>query len=108
MCGDFNIVRFTQEKSSGRRETNSTKDFNSFIWNTGLLEKVCWSSIFTWSDFRSNPAGCNLDKFLFLHEKEPLVGPNVKQEICQKVIFDHYLVFLSTETKHWGSNSFYL
>lgn len=71
------------------------KDFNLFIMETWLEENVCNNGSFTWSNFRSNPIFGKLDGFLFLPEWETLIGSNVRQEICQRVIFDHCPIMLS-------------
>lgn len=71
------------------------EDFNSFKRKNGLKENVSNNGSFTWSNFRSNPIFGKLDGFLFLPEWETLIGSNVRQEICQRVIFDHCPIMLS-------------
>ncbi|XP_070677899.1 uncharacterized protein [Malus domestica] len=63
--GDFNVMRFVNEKSNGGRMTTSMRDFNDFIQDTKLKDLELLNAQFTRSNFREEPVCRKLDKFLF-------------------------------------------
>ncbi|KAM2738015.1 hypothetical protein PS2_025511 [Malus domestica] len=50
--GDFNVVRFENEKSNGGRSTASMRIFNQFIQDSELIDPDLLNAQFTWSNFR--------------------------------------------------------
>ncbi|KAM2378505.1 hypothetical protein ACFX1X_044959 [Malus domestica] len=54
--GDFNVVRFINEKSNrGGRLTKSMRNFNDFIQETELKDLDLLNAQFTWSNLREEP-----------------------------------------------------
>ncbi|BFG19399.1 hypothetical protein CerSpe_056730 [Prunus speciosa] len=62
--GDFNVVRFSVEKSNEGRVTKSMRDFNDFIQDTNLRDPNLLNASFTWSNLRENAVCRRLDRFL--------------------------------------------
>lgn len=81
------------------KETKGMKDFNSLVREMRLKENTYLGGRLTWSNFRSNPTCCKLDRFLFLLKWENRLNFNVKQEINYKIISNHCPILLSIETK---------
>ena len=50
--GDFNVVRFSSEKSGMLGFTPSMQDFSYFISNFGLMNLPFEGGIYTWSNNR--------------------------------------------------------
>jgi hypothetical protein len=53
--GDFNIIRYVDEKSNGSYYTIWMDMFNNFIDDTALIEIARGGSRFTWSSKQRNP-----------------------------------------------------
>ncbi|KAM2601691.1 hypothetical protein FF1_039826 [Malus domestica] len=63
--GDFNVVRFENEKSNGGRPTASMRIFNQFIQDSELIDPDLLNAQFTWSNFQEETVCRRLDTFLF-------------------------------------------
>jgi hypothetical protein len=64
MGGDFNIIRYSHEKSTCTGHTVWMDMFNSFINDTTLIELVRGGSRFTQTNKQTNPVRSNLDMIL--------------------------------------------
>lgn len=62
--GDFNVIRFTHEKSQHFMITQSMSDFNSFINQCDIRDAPLANAKFTWTDGRETPLLSRLDRFL--------------------------------------------
>jgi hypothetical protein len=69
--GDFNLIRFYSEKSSGNVNVSLMNLFNSFIVDMGLVEVHRVGPFFTWSNILSDPIREVMDRVL--------VSPNWEQ-----------------------------
>jgi endonuclease/exonuclease/phosphatase family metal-dependent hydrolase len=70
VCGDFNIIRYGFEKSTGETYNVWMDMFNSFINDTALLEIHRGGERFTWTNKQRNPVMSNLDRFFVSKEWE--------------------------------------
>jgi hypothetical protein len=68
--GDFNMIRYPHEKSSGSEYTMWMGMFNGFIDDMTLIELVRGGSRFTWTNKHANPIRSNLDMVLVNKEWE--------------------------------------
>jgi hypothetical protein len=62
--GDFNLIRFSSEKSSGNGNVLLMNLFNSFIVDMGLVEVHRVGPFFTWSNKQADPIREVLDRVL--------------------------------------------
>jgi hypothetical protein len=62
--GDFNLIRFSNEKSSGNGNVLLMNLFNSFIVDMGLVELHRVGTFFTWSNKQLDPIREVLDRVL--------------------------------------------
>jgi exonuclease III len=62
--GDFNLIRYAWEKSSGNINQFWLDSFNGFIMDNGLLEINRIGSKYTWTNKQANPIMCVLDRVL--------------------------------------------
>lgn len=104
--GDFNVVRFSSEKSSGGRMTTSMRAFNNFLQDRNMRDLNLLNAEFTWSNLREDAVCCRLDRFIFTSEWEELF-PNVRQKILVRAISDHCPVKIDTSKLKWGPCPFW-
>lgn len=64
VLGDFNMYRFSHEKSRGRICWTTMEHFNSWIQEHGLDDILIENKLFTWSNKRSSPTLVRLDRAL--------------------------------------------
>jgi endonuclease/exonuclease/phosphatase family metal-dependent hydrolase len=62
MGGDFNLLRFTWEKSTGNVNQFWMSPFNDFIRDNGIKEMDRKGCKYTWSNKQANPIMCVLDR----------------------------------------------
>jgi hypothetical protein len=62
--GDFNILRFANEKNKGGGVTRFSGEFNSIINRFALRELPLSGGMFTWSNNQENPTLEKLDRIL--------------------------------------------
>ena len=63
--GDFNVVRWVNEKFNSPSATRSRKEFDDLIRELNLVDLPLSNAQFTWTNFRNDPICCRLDRFLF-------------------------------------------
>lgn len=63
-CGDFNILRKSDEKNKPVTLGHWSFHFDSIIEHHGLIELELSDRLFTWSNNRVNPTFEKLDRFL--------------------------------------------
>ena len=66
--GDFNVIRRSSEKLGGSRLTSSMKDFDCFIRECELLDRLLRNASFTWSNMQESPVCKRLDRLLYSNE----------------------------------------
>lgn len=62
--GDFNMIRYQHEKSSGNINRSIMDMFNGFIDDCALREIIRNDSKFTWTNKQEAPIRCVLDRIL--------------------------------------------
>jgi hypothetical protein len=68
MGGDFNLLRFTWEKSTGNVNQFWMSAFNDFIRDNGIKEMDRKGCKYTWSNKQANPIMSVLDRVLLAPE----------------------------------------
>jgi len=102
LCGDFNVVRNTEERRSVRRDhvSNDHAAFNSFIEDNRLLDLPLLGRIFTW--FKGDGTSMSrIDRFL-LSEEWCFVWPNCVQTTLLRGLSDYCPLVLSVDEANWG------
>jgi hypothetical protein len=97
--GDFNMLRYPQEKSRGRFDTHWPLLFNAVIDSLDLKEVSMIGRQFTWANSLPEPTYEKLDRVLMDSDWElkfPLVSVRVLPRI--EALSDHASILLSTGT----------
>ena len=68
--GDFNVVRFPFERSTGGRLTSVRIEFSDFIDSCNLIDPALEGGRFTWSSHKEVPVLSRIDRFLLISERE--------------------------------------
>jgi endonuclease/exonuclease/phosphatase family metal-dependent hydrolase len=66
--GDFNMIRYAYEKSTGSKQTVWMEMFNSFINDITSMELVRGGSRYTWTNKQENPIRSKLDRIMVTKE----------------------------------------
>lgn len=66
--GDFNVIRFPSERSSGGRLTRAMEEFSNFIRENLLVDLPMIGGDFTWSSNRDRTVLSRIDRFLICGE----------------------------------------
>lgn len=88
--GDWNVVRFPNEKLGGCRTTPDMQAFSGWINNNSLVDLQLSGAAFTWSNHQSPPSMSKLDIFLVSIDWMELY-PYVYQLTLPKPASDHLL-----------------
>lgn len=99
LAGDFNVVRFPLEKSSGGRILNSMRAFNSIIEDCSLVDPPLVNGRFTWTGRR---VSCRLDRFLLSKEWIESFS-RVRQFVGPIITYDHWPVCLDADSVKCGA-----
>ena len=106
--GDFNLLRFSHEKSNGHFEPQWPFLFNAVIDSLNLMEVAMVGRQFTWANSRSVPTYEKLDRILMDSEWEaqyPLVSVRTLERI--ESLSDHAPLLLTTgKHRDPGKNQF--
>lgn len=62
--GDWNVIRYPTEKSSGSQITSDMLSFTDWINSQSLVDLPLGGTTFTWSNHQSSPTLSCLDRFL--------------------------------------------
>ena len=65
---DFNVITRSLENLRGSSLTSSMKDFDSFIRECELLDRLLRNASFTWSNMQESPVCKRLDRLLYSNE----------------------------------------
>jgi len=95
--GDFNIIRFSSEKSNNGGMHRNTGVFNSIISSQELIDIHMTGGKFTWSNNHEFPTLERLDRFLMSKDWEDLF-PNVMVYKLPRDISDHNPLILSSSS----------
>jgi hypothetical protein len=94
--GDFNILRFANEKNKGGGVTRFSNEFNSIISNFALRELPLSGGLFTWSNNLENPTLEKLDQILINGAWENLFPLTGARKI-PRVMSDHNPIIMDTK-----------
>jgi hypothetical protein len=96
--GDFNMIRYVHEKSSGTDYTIWMDMFNCFINNTAMIEVIRGGSKFTWTNKQESPARSNLHRVLISREWKQKY-PKVRVVTLTRIGSDHNPLLLDDGTR---------
>ncbi|KAL4195209.1 hypothetical protein AMTRI_Chr05g72220 [Amborella trichopoda] len=103
--GDFNITRWSHERNTSSRVSQSMLDFSDFISKTNLLDIPLQGNRFTWSSPSSQPSLSKLGRFLLNPEwEEEFLGSHAMA--LPKLVSDHSPILLSTLPLYRGPKPF--
>ena len=103
--GDFNVVRFSSERSGSTSFTAAMREFSSFISEQGLIDILLQGGFFTWSNSREVVSKARLDRFLFFADWEDKF-PSVSQRRLPRLLFDHFPIVLEGGSFQRGRRPF--
>ncbi|KAK8698655.1 hypothetical protein V6N13_114766 [Hibiscus sabdariffa] len=94
--GNFNIIRFPEEKVGVSWNRGAMEKFSEFIEDLSLIDLPLQGGNFTWSNFRENASFSRLDRFLISSEvlKE---WPDLYQKLHPKI----YLITIQLVYPLW-------
>jgi exonuclease III len=96
ICGDFNAIRFRNEKSGPRFNVRASSTFNKFLDDYNLIEYELFSRKFTWSNGRQSAL---LDRFICSMQWDSLYAKCVVQDLASYGS-DHCPLVLHTNMKN--------
>ena len=103
--GDFNVVRFSSERSGSTSFTAAMREFSSFISEQGLIDILLQGGFFTWSNSREVVSKARLDRFLFFADWEDKF-PFVSQQRLPRLLSDHFPIVLEGGSFQRGRRPF--
>jgi endonuclease/exonuclease/phosphatase family metal-dependent hydrolase len=92
--GDFNVVRFSSERSGAGGFSAAMEDFSEFIHGQSLVDIHLHGGQFTWSN---NRVWSKIDRFLLSLEWEEHY-PDVSQRRLPRLLSDHFPLLLDCGT----------
>ena len=98
--GDFNVVRFPNERKEGYSISPSMRDFNNWIRSRDLCNFPLRGAEFTWSNLQECPVMSRLDRFLVSTEWLDLF-PDCTQRALAWPTSDHCPLMLETGMEDW-------
>jgi hypothetical protein len=101
ICGDFNAIRFRNEKSGSSFNVRASSTFNKFLDDFNLIEYELFSRKFTWSNGRHSAL---LDRFICSMQWDSLYAKCVVKDLASYGS-DHCPLVLHTnmQTLHTGT-----
>lgn len=99
LCGDFNVVRSSDERTSGNLHGNEDLEFSTFLADLELLDPPLNNRSYTWCNDRDVTIMARLDCFLFSLGFEDRF-PFLKQIALPCIVFDHVPLILDTGESH--------
>ena len=90
MGGDFNLVRFPEERSKGGGLTASMRRFSEVLEDLELRDYPLRGGPFTWRGGLNNQVQSRLDRFLMTDNWDNLFNGTV-QGILPRPVLDHSL-----------------
>jgi hypothetical protein len=98
VSGDFNILRFADEKNKGNETSRFSDSFNVVIDLYNLREIPLSGGQFTWSNNQKNPTLEKLDRILINCEWE-IIFPLSSARKIPRLMYDHNPIILDTHEK---------
>ena len=103
--GDFNAVRFPNERSGSNRFSASMTDFSDFIEDMNLVDLPLHRGRYTWCNGSINPSMSRIDRVLVSSDWEEHY-PDVMQKLLPKPISDHTPIMLEVGGMNGGKRAF--
>ena len=103
--GDFNAVRFPNERSGSNRFSASMTDFSDFIEDMNLVDLPLHGGRYTWCNGATNPSMSRIDRILVSTDWEEHY-PDVIQKLLPKPISDHNPLLLEVGGMTGGKRAF--
>jgi hypothetical protein len=91
--GDFNVVRFPNERLGCTRVSSHMIDFSDFIEESNLVDLPLGGGPYTWSSGSDHPSLSRLDRFLVSFDWEDFYL-DVCQKLMPRPLSDHYPILL--------------
>lgn len=88
VVGDFNTIRFVEEKNRDIAANRGMTEFSNFISDCDLIDLPLYGAHYTWSNFQEDPICCRLDRMLVNIKWEELFPDNT-QSARPRPISDH-------------------
>ncbi|GJV48321.1 RNA-directed DNA polymerase, eukaryota [Tanacetum coccineum] len=104
IMGDFNVVRYPEERFGSQFDSNMTNDFNDFIEENDLIDPPLGGYQYIWVNKMATKMS-KIDRFL-LSEGVTDSFPNIVATILDKGIPDHRPIMLHEVTNDYGPNPF--
>jgi len=95
--GDFNVVRFPSERSSGAGYFAAMEEFSDFIFMHNLVDLPLEDGQFTWSNNQEDQIWSRIDRLLVSPEWEERF-PEVSQRRLPRLLSDHFPLLLDCGT----------
>lgn len=92
--GDFNVTRFSSERSGGLGFNSPMVNFSNFIYDQNLQDIPLAGGSFTWSSNRDLPSWSRIDIFLISPEWEAHY-PDLIQKRLPKLCSYHFSILLN-------------
>lgn len=105
LMGDFNVVRWIEDRLNATRADRSTKKFNRFIAVNGLTDPPMANGRFSWSRMGERSAASRIDRFL-LSNQWVETFKEYKLERLHRPTSDHFSIALNMGAFKWGPMPF--
>ncbi|OMO61164.1 Endonuclease/exonuclease/phosphatase [Corchorus capsularis] len=105
LCGDFNVVRYAEERSGPVSNSTALRTFNDFIEDWAFVDLPLSGSSFTWFKNSTPLSFSRIDRFLF-SSHFLLAFPNISQKALPRSISDHNPIVLGCKVVDWGPKPF--
>jgi len=103
--GDFNVVCFPSERSSGVGYSAAMEEFSDFIFMHNLVDLPLEDGQFTWSNNQEDQIWSRIDRFLVSPEWEERF-PEVSQGRLPRLLSDHFSLLLDCGAPRGRNNYF--
>ncbi|XP_058103553.1 uncharacterized protein LOC131247134 [Magnolia sinica] len=105
LVGDFNMIRFVEEKSHGNKVSPAMGAFSAWIDDQDLVDLPLLGARFTWTNGRASPILSRLDRFLLSPEWLDYFS-FISQSALPITTSDHCPILLSAEETNLGPKPF--
>lgn len=99
LAGDFNLVRWLVDRSSGTYSFRLMDLFNSFISDVGIIDTQLHNRSFTWTNKRPCPSFSKLDR-IFTSVDWSAAYPIITLEALEVLVSDHTPLLLTCKRLH--------